>query len=304
MAQPGLSICLPVFNYEAAPLLADLLDCMQQWPDVEILVYEDGPESKTIAKNQKAVQALVKAAAPIPVIYKALPQNLGRSQIRNQLAADASHNWLLFIDIDSRLPSTDFLENYREASSQGQVVVGGTLYTEELPPVQQRLRWLYGLRRELRPLHLRSKHPFESLALNNVLVQRAVLLAHPIPQLPLGYGHEDTLWGESLRGAGISIYHIDNPVQHVGLESAEDFVRKTIMATQNFAVLLAQGHGQNTRLAQAYYKARKLGMARFHRGLFKLALRLIAFPLTAVRGLDLLKLAVLLGESRAGEKRS
>src|SRR5690606_14140061 len=47
------------------------------------------------------------------------------------------------------------------------------------------------------------------------------------------YGHEDTLLGYDLFLKGIEIFHIDNPVEHSGLENSEVFLDKTRMALKN-----------------------------------------------------------------------
>jgi hypothetical protein len=40
------------------------------------------------------------------------------------------------------------------------------------------------------------------------------------------YGHEDTLLGYDLFRNGIEIFHIDNPVEHTGLEDSSVLLRK------------------------------------------------------------------------------
>jgi GT2 family glycosyltransferase len=48
-----------------------------------------------------------------------------------------------------------------------------------------------------------------------------------------GYGHEDTFFGLELFGQGLIIRHIDNPLIHLGLESASDFLEKTATGIAN-----------------------------------------------------------------------
>jgi hypothetical protein len=47
------------------------------------------------------------------------------------------------------------------------------------------------------------------------------------------YGHEDTLLGYDLYQNGIAIFHIDNPLEHMGLEDSETFLLKTKTALES-----------------------------------------------------------------------
>jgi hypothetical protein len=49
----------------------------------------------------------------------------------------------------------------------------------------------------------------------------------------IGYGHEDTLFGLELQRKSIHIQHIDNPLIHEGLQSTDEFLKKTREGTRN-----------------------------------------------------------------------
>ena len=51
------------------------------------------------------------------------------------------------------------------------------------------------------------------------------------------YGHEDTLLGYDLFSEGIMPIHIDNPVEHTGLEDSDTFLKKTCDALRNLSFI-------------------------------------------------------------------
>ena len=54
------------------------------------------------------------------------------------------------------------------------------------------------------------------------------------------YGHEDTLLGYDLSRAGIEIFHINNPLEHIGLEDSVVFIEKTKTALQSLFLIEKQ----------------------------------------------------------------
>ena len=83
------------------------------------------------------------------VSFIKLPNNKGRTAMRNLLAQEANYNWLLFLDADVKISSNLFLSNYlRSIKNDLQVVFGGVDYTEEEPEKRLSLRWHYGKARE------------------------------------------------------------------------------------------------------------------------------------------------------------
>ncbi len=255
----GLSILIPVFNREVAPLVHSLLAQLPDWPGpAEIRLLDDGSTQEFRLKNRPL------AALP-NVVYQELPQNVGRAAIRNQLVTKAKHEWLLLLDNDSLLPDHQFIARYAQAQATAASVlfIGGTTY-EAVSPADPalRLRWHYGRAREMRPAAERQRDPGGQLTVNNALLPKTLLQNHPLDERLSGYGHEDTKFGLEISRANVPVRHLDNPVLHDGLEPAAVFLAKSQQAVRNLAqVLRTDGLGRNTRLVQAAERLRRAGLA-------------------------------------------
>ena len=71
------------------------------------------------------------------------------------------------------------------------------------------------------------------------------------------YGHEDTLFGFELKNHQIDIVHLNNPLQHLGLENKEVFLHKSKLALENLAELTSRFPDLDTRLIRAWKKIRQ-----------------------------------------------
>ena len=101
-----ISICIPIYNFNVVELVKKLIHQSNQLKIVyEVLCIDDGSEN--IWKEQN--QSLNKLEN---VNYYELKNNLGRSKIRNMMAKEAKHDFLLFLDCDSALISDTFISNY------------------------------------------------------------------------------------------------------------------------------------------------------------------------------------------------
>jgi glycosyltransferase involved in cell wall biosynthesis len=255
----GLSILIPVFNRDIAPLVYALLAQLPDWPGpAEIRLLDDGSTEKFRLQNRPL------AALP-GVVYQELTHNVGRAAIRNNLAASAPYEWLLLLDNDSLLPDQQFLARYAQAQAAEAptLFIGGTTY-EATPPADPalRLRWLYGRAREMRPAAERQRDPGGQLSINNALLPKTLLQKYTLDERLSGYGHEDTKFGLELSRAGVLVRHLDNPVLHDGLEPAAVFLAKSQQAVRNLAqVLRTDGLGATTRLVQAAERLRRAKLA-------------------------------------------
>ncbi|MCC6723970.1 MAG: glycosyltransferase, partial [Saprospiraceae bacterium] len=101
-----LSILIPIFNFDIRPLVKDLHEqCETLGIGYEIVCFDDGSTSEYKLLNKEIWK--------LPnVIYREMPQNLGRSAIRNALGKAARFDFLLFMDCDSKVVSSDFIKNY------------------------------------------------------------------------------------------------------------------------------------------------------------------------------------------------
>ncbi|GAB2952447.1 hypothetical protein GCM10027048_16940 [Hymenobacter coalescens] len=258
MTSDGLSILIPVYNRAVHALVEQLQAQLASWPGpVEIRLLDDGSGADARAQNRR----LLPASADL--FYTELPQNVGRAAVRNQLVAQARYPWLLLLDNDSLLPDNAFLARYAAAREQTPALVGGTCYREQPPPQPElRLRWHYGRQREQRPGAVRQQDPYAQLTINNLLIRAEVFRRFGLDESLTRYGHEDTKFGWRLREARVPVRHLDNPVEHDGLEPAEAFLRKSADAVRNLLRLYqTEGLGSETRLLRAALHLRRLGLA-------------------------------------------
>ncbi|MFC5271729.1 glycosyltransferase family 2 protein [Adhaeribacter terreus] len=252
-----LSVLIPIYNQDVTRLVQSLLEqCRNLTSRFEILLYDDASEEKFRYKHRFLNEE--------PEIrYVEMRKNVGRAAIRNCLAQDANYRYLLFLDNDSALPDEDFVKRYWECPEEADVIIGGTVYEPEAPSDMYMLRWHYGKLREEKKAALRNKNPYRSLTLNNMLIRKEVYLKHQLNTDLLGYGHEDTKFGWELEKAAVSVKHINNPVIHMGLEPAVDFLRKTRQAIKNlYQLYQTQPNISDSKLIKSYELLRKTGMAK------------------------------------------
>ncbi|MCR9101183.1 MAG: glycosyltransferase family 2 protein [bacterium] len=294
MPASGLSILIPVYNHDVRPLVEALrqqADALE-W-DVEILCWDDA--------SLPEFQSINAPLGQLPgVTYRLMPENLGRSRIRNRLAEAAQYGYLLFMDGDSEVARADYLELYRLRCTPERLLYGGRIY-QPAPPEAAELRfhWHYGSSREVQRAEERQKQPYHSFMTNNFLIPKALFAPIQFDERLLQYGHEDTLFGLELRRRGIPILHLDNPLIHAGLEPAGVFLRKSEQAIENLAFLYQEGSLQETRLLRAYerldgWKAAGIASYLLRQALPMLKRHLLNANTPNLRAFDLYKLGVLL----------
>ncbi|WP_116106927.1 glycosyltransferase family 2 protein [Lewinella sp. IMCC34191] len=231
-----LSVCIPVFNYNVLPLINEVLrQANSVDKDVEILVY-DTSEDQYLAQNQ--------AIGQLPLTrYVRHSCTVSREALRNVMAREAAGEYLLMLD-DDCWPDTNFLANYVQRLP-AVVMVGGTRYADKRPQDPELfLHWHYGRRREASAPARRRNRFFQS---NNFVVRKDILLAHPFPESE-ALGHSDTLWGQLLVPANITIQYVDNPVIHLGLMKNRDFLAKQKREVESLRLLRKQYPTVRTRL--------------------------------------------------------
>ncbi|MBS4013185.1 MAG: glycosyltransferase [Bacteroidetes bacterium] len=270
-----LSICIPVYNFEVLPLINELyIQAKNTSKPYEIIAIDDASNAHFKTLNQKLIE--------IPgIIYEELENNIGRSKIRNYLCKKASNQYLLFMDCDALITDRNFISNYflaiDELKNPDSLICGGRNYQKDRPKDSTSLHWVWGNKREAFDASTRSKNPYQSFMTNNFVMPKSVLESNPFNEDLSGYGHEDTLLGFEMKKKNIPIIHIDNPVEHIGLEEASVILEKTIQSTEN---LLKIYHITNkdkdfvsiSKLLKIFEKIRKLKLTklvRFFFGLFR-----------------------------------
>jgi glycosyltransferase involved in cell wall biosynthesis len=226
-----ISICIPVYNFDVTSLVSELSEQAKSLPKpYEVILIDDCSDNKYKAINRNVCKSF---------IYIELAENIGRSRIRNLFLRYAKYDYLLFIDCDSIIESSDFLLKYLEIIEQNPgVVCGGRIYKKFRPPRDKMLRWKYGLFRESQPSDVRNKFPYKSFMTSNFLIDRKILAKIRFDERITKYGHEDTLFGYSLKKGNISIDHINNPVVNGDLENNMEYLNKTAEGIGNLVNII------------------------------------------------------------------
>lgn len=225
-----LSILIPEYNYDCSKLVAQLADqCRQADVPYEILVMDDASTNCLEANREISKMPGCR--------FIVSETNMKSARIRNQLGQYAKYPYLLFLDCDLEIRDSLFIRRYLDALGKAPVLVGAIVYQAQKPPISQMLRWKYGCNREVIPLEVRSENPWKSFSSPNFLMEKAVFEQVPFDETFVDYGHEDTLFGLSLKSKGIQVKYIDNPLIHNGLESSETFLSKCLVAVEKYAAL-------------------------------------------------------------------
>lgn len=222
-----ISICIPVYNCDVTKLVKEL---HKQAKDVAIefeivLIDDDSDQSYKTVNRELSSLSYVK--------YKELPQNIGRAAIRNLLAEEATFRYLIFMDCDAEIYSPSYISRYISCCTSGIVCYGGCKYLSECPDPKYSLRWNYGIRHEDIDAQIRNNDRNFSFRTFNFLIDKEILQKVSFDNTLYNYGHEDTLYGIKLQERQIKIVHIDNPLIHTGLDTADVFIKKTESGIRN-----------------------------------------------------------------------
>lgn len=226
-----ISICIPVYNYNITPLISELTKQINsKLSECEIIIIDDCSEIFNEI-NKKECKGHT---------YIELSRNIGRSKIRNLFLKYVNYEYLLFLDCDSLVKDELFISNYIEIiKEKPSVVCGGRVYENKRPPRKNRLRWKYGILKESQPYSIRREFPNKSFMTNNFLVQKKILEENTFDERIIKYGHEDTLFGFSLKNQKIKIDHINNPVINGDIELNKEYLDKTREGVINLINILA-----------------------------------------------------------------
>ena len=285
-----ISILIPVYNQNAVSLVKSIKDeCEELDIEYQIMVFDDHSNEETKAQNREL-------GHEFGVNYLELSENLGRARIRNRLARMARHKFLLFLDGDSGVGRKDFIKTYLDQIDNAEVIYGGRVYQKNKPKDAKKvLHWKYGRKREALPLKKRLLDPYLNFQSNNFLISAWLFSKLKFDEAVEGYGYEDLLFAQKIKDLGGGILHIDNPVIHLGLEDAEDFIGKTKNAISNLARLNTSGKLQHTRLTAFYKKMKSLGikdlLVRYYEGSKSSIHKNLTSASPSIRKFNLMKLA-------------
>ncbi len=294
-----LSILIPIYNFNIVLLVQDLhQQCEASGIAYEIIGFDDGSTTRFKKKNQNISQLK-------NVIYKELFENLGRAKIRNVLAKSAKYPYLLFMDCDSKVTNNQYIKNYLQHLDPITLLYGGRVYAPT-PPTNpsQNLHYYFGKNREEITKEERKFKPYYSFMTNNFLIPKAIFSSIQFEESIKGYGHEDTLFGITLQQRKIPILHLNNPLEHIGLEEQVIFLKKQQTAINNLYQLHQKEPLLSTKLLTTFVTCKKWKIARLVLVVLQLLQPIILSQLKVKKPnlffLDLFKLHHLLSIDRYG----
>jgi hypothetical protein len=265
----------------------------------EIRCYDD-QSSPEIKKKNRELGAIKN------VTYSELPVNIGRSAIRNKLANDAVYSHLILLDCNVLINRKDFLKRYIGSAKQSPVVIGGSDYDYE-PDKTHSLRWKYGKEREGRQAGERSLHPYKSIILKNIFIEKNIFQENALDENIQTYGHEDTKFGNILKEKKIPISHIDNPVRHAIQDTNGAFIAKTLEGIKNYYKLIREGYAGDSNLRSAFTIIKHVPLRTIFNAAYKIMEPTIHKNLLSENPslfyFDLFKLRALLEEEKQSAQR-
>lgn len=234
-----LSILIPTYNYDCTRLVHDLqMQAEHAAINYEIIVADDASPIQTYKEKNRIINTIPNCR----VIEQS--ENMGRARIRNLLADEAQHEWLLFMDADAEVISSNFITHYL-LHTDYDVICGGLCHANTLPSPKANLRYAYEKRADKRRTAChRRKRPYEQFTPFNFMIRRELYQSIRFDERITEYGHEDTLFGIVLSKQKAHICHIDNPLCHTGIDSNKEFIEKTRAALRNLVRMSGtiQGH--------------------------------------------------------------
>ncbi len=252
-----LSVLIPIYNFDVRLLVENLHRQAEKLDvDFEICCLDDASDAPFQELNRRLKMLE-------HVVYQELPQNIGRARIRNRLAEWARYDYLLFMDADSKVVSDDYLEQYLRFLPTASVLYGGRCYDNK-PPEDPHLyfHWFYGINREQRSARDRALQPHHGFMTNNFLITKGAFQRIRFEEQITRYGHEDTLFGLQLKQNDIDIVHLDNPLEHIGLEKNDRFLKKSLEAVENLAFLIKKHPELETRLTRSFHFLQKYRLSQ------------------------------------------
>lgn len=234
-----LSILIPTYNHVCTELVESLQAQASSLHNLEyeILVADDGSTDEYTIEENRIINQLDNCR------YIERETNVGRAAIRNFLAQQAKHPWLLFIDSNMDVILSEYLSNYLNQIKENNadfedsihikygVIYGGYQIKrddETKERLKNNLRYIFESRcTQNGDYRERQANPYRDFHTSNFIVQRSIILKHPLDERFYHYGYEDVLWGKTLKDNHILIKHIDNPLGYEHFIGNMSFVSKT-----------------------------------------------------------------------------
>jgi len=260
-----LSILVPFYKDDPAPLATALNPLIGARKDIEIVLLDDGrPDPALNAQVERTLRAMT---APARLLTAA--NNIGRAAGRNLLASQARGRWVLFLDADMTPGDDAFLAAYLEriATDDFDAAFGG--YETDVPQdADLALHAALSSASDHCDAATRQAIGPTAFCSSNLLVRTSVLRDVQFDTGFTGWGWEDVDW--AVRAArAYRLIHVDNPARHGGLQRAETLLEKFRIGAVNYARLLEKHpHLAGLPGAQAARTLRSVPFQRSLRGLW------------------------------------
>ncbi len=221
-----LSILIPTYNNVCIELVKSLQAQASLLPnfEYEILVADDGSTGKTTIENNRSINNLPHCR------YIERDKNVGRAVIRNFLTKEAKYEWLLFIDSNMNIISSQYLSSYLMAEECDVIYGGYQIPRDKEAQERQRnnLRYIFECKGiQNGDYKLRQANPYGNFHTSNFIIKRNIMLQYPFDERFRLYGYEDVLFGKTLKEKHIHISHVDNPLGYEHFIGNMAFVYKT-----------------------------------------------------------------------------
>lgn len=260
-----LSILIPTYNYNAYPLALEIeKQALAAGIIFEIICLDDGSMSEFNNENEK-INLLVNSKFIIS------DSNRGRTATRYLLSQKAKYDWLLLLDSDVIPKDHSFLANYiKILRLDFEAFFGGFLYPKKIDNKNKSLRHKFGKKREQKLAVIRNKDPYKVIISANFIIKKNVYQNLISGNLNKTYGM-DYLFGASLKKNNVKVFHIDNGVFHLGIDTNDVFLSKTEKAVLNLYTLYEnkQIDFSSISLLKAFNLLKRTKLVFIYRILFK-----------------------------------
>ena len=247
-----ISILIPVFNYPVHDLVFRIREMAQRENiDYEILVADDASTNSSFLEQNLFLNQLENCS------YFKFEVNKGRTATTHYLVEKAQYDHLLFLDADVLPTKEDFLKIILKNLSKAPVLFGGITYPLVNSDPDSKLRFVYGHKRESRPLELRIQQPYRSITLAAVAITKKVFKEIEMPLTNL-YGL-DIYFSYRLKQLQTEVIHLDNPVIHMGIETTSEFLSKTQDGLKTMVML------EKNKYVASHYRPLQVVASRFEK---------------------------------------
>ncbi|WP_435525705.1 glycosyltransferase [Chryseobacterium indoltheticum] len=221
--------------------------------------------------------------------------------IRNLFLKHAKGDYLLFLDCDVKINTSDFLKNYLREIKQnsGVEVVYGNFKIDNSH--SNTLRNKYSIEREIFSGERTSD--FSVFKTVNFIVQRNIFREFPFDETLVHYGYEDYIFAKKMELAHVKFSAINNPVIHIDDTSNEIFLAKTETAIGSLFQLSQDVENEkyikDIKVLRVARNMRNTGLSKififlYEKFLKKNVLKNLLSENSKVKYLDIYKLALLL----------